>query len=211
MRQAPKRTAASPLPQGPGACPPLRGWRQFLCLGPGAGVLPRPLSGLSSRIPPMLRTKVVCTLGPATSAPETVLAMVKGGMNMARINMSHGSHEDHRRSIEAVRGRCGEGPSPRRGPRGPGRSQDPGGGTGGAGGAAGRADRGPGAGRLGAGGRRFPRPTPLWPRRSPPARPCCWTTGCWNCVASAPKETGRSSRSSGAGCSRAGRGSTCRR
>ena len=51
----------------------------------------------------MLRTKVVCTLGPATSAPETVLEMVKGGMNMARINMSHGSHEHHRRSIEAVR------------------------------------------------------------------------------------------------------------
>lgn len=51
----------------------------------------------------MLRTKVVCTLGPATSAPETVLEMVKGGMNMARINMSHGSHEDHRRSIETVR------------------------------------------------------------------------------------------------------------
>ena len=51
----------------------------------------------------MLRTKVVCTLGPATSAPETVLEMVKGGMNMARINMSHGSHEDHRRSIQAVR------------------------------------------------------------------------------------------------------------
>ncbi|HSG08674.1 MAG TPA: pyruvate kinase [Longimicrobiales bacterium] len=51
----------------------------------------------------MLRTKVVCTLGPATSAPETVLAMVMGGMNMARINMSHGSHEDHRRSIQAVR------------------------------------------------------------------------------------------------------------
>ncbi|HKJ01888.1 MAG TPA: pyruvate kinase [Longimicrobiales bacterium] len=51
----------------------------------------------------MLRTKIVCTLGPATSAPETVLEMVKGGMDMARINMSHGSREDHRRSIEAVR------------------------------------------------------------------------------------------------------------
>ena len=51
----------------------------------------------------MLRTKVVCTLGPATSTPETVLAMVRGGMNLARVNMSHGSREHHRRSIAAVR------------------------------------------------------------------------------------------------------------
>lgn len=51
----------------------------------------------------MLRTKVVCTLGPSTAAPETVLALVEGGMDLARINMSHGSRDDHRRSIEAVR------------------------------------------------------------------------------------------------------------
>jgi pyruvate kinase len=51
----------------------------------------------------MLRTKVVCTLGPATSHPDTVLAMVRGGMNLARVNMSHGSRDDHRRSIENVR------------------------------------------------------------------------------------------------------------
>lgn len=51
----------------------------------------------------MLRTKIVCTLGPASSDPETVLAMVEGGMNLARVNMSHGSREDHRRSIASVR------------------------------------------------------------------------------------------------------------
>jgi pyruvate kinase len=51
----------------------------------------------------MLRTKVVCTLGPASSDPESVLAMVRGGMNLARVNMSHGSRDDHRRSIDAVR------------------------------------------------------------------------------------------------------------
>jgi pyruvate kinase len=51
----------------------------------------------------MLRTKIVCTLGPASSNPETVLALVEGGMDMARINMSHGSREDHERSIAAVR------------------------------------------------------------------------------------------------------------
>ncbi len=56
----------------------------------------------------MLRTKVVCTLGPATSDPETVRALVRGGMNLARINMSHGERADHRRSIEAVRAAAAE-------------------------------------------------------------------------------------------------------
>jgi pyruvate kinase len=51
----------------------------------------------------MLRTKVVCTLGPATSAPDTVLDMVERGMNLARVNMSHGSRDSHRASILAVR------------------------------------------------------------------------------------------------------------
>lgn len=56
----------------------------------------------------MLRTKVVCTLGPATADPETVLDMVRGGMNLARINMSHGTRDDHRKSIEAVRAAADE-------------------------------------------------------------------------------------------------------
>ena len=51
----------------------------------------------------MLRTKVVCTLGPASSDPDTVLAMVRAGMNLARVNMSHGTRDDHRKSMEAVR------------------------------------------------------------------------------------------------------------
>jgi pyruvate kinase len=56
----------------------------------------------------MLRTKVVCTLGPATSDPETVLAMVRGGMNLARVNMSHGTRDEHRRTIAAVRAAAAE-------------------------------------------------------------------------------------------------------
>lgn len=51
----------------------------------------------------MLRTKVVCTLGPASSDADTVAGLVRGGMNLARVNMSHGSRDDHRRAIEAVR------------------------------------------------------------------------------------------------------------
>ncbi|MFQ5538266.1 MAG: pyruvate kinase [Gemmatimonadota bacterium] len=51
----------------------------------------------------MRRTKIVCTLGPATSTPEMVLGLVRGGMDLARINMSHGSREDHSAAMAAVR------------------------------------------------------------------------------------------------------------
>ena len=51
----------------------------------------------------MLRTKIVCTLGPATSSPERVHALVEGGMNVARINMSRGDHEGHAAVIGRLR------------------------------------------------------------------------------------------------------------
>lgn len=51
----------------------------------------------------MLRTKIVCTIGPASSDRETILAMVRGGMNLARVNMSHGERADHARTIATVR------------------------------------------------------------------------------------------------------------
>ena len=51
----------------------------------------------------MLRTKIVCTLGPASSSPEVIQGLVKGGMNVARLNMSHGTADEHRAMIRAVR------------------------------------------------------------------------------------------------------------
>ncbi len=48
-------------------------------------------------------TKIVCTLGPATDSPETIRAMVRAGMTVARLNFSHGTHEDKRRMAEMVR------------------------------------------------------------------------------------------------------------
>lgn len=51
----------------------------------------------------MLRTKIVCTLGPATSELGAIQNLVAAGMNMARINMSHGDHDSHRKVIEGVR------------------------------------------------------------------------------------------------------------
>ncbi len=56
----------------------------------------------------MLRTKLVCTLGPATSSRETIRALIGAGMNVARINMSHGRREDHRTTIAHVRASAAE-------------------------------------------------------------------------------------------------------
>jgi pyruvate kinase len=49
------------------------------------------------------RAKIVCTLGPATSAPERILQLVEAGMDVARLNLSHGSHSEHERAYERVR------------------------------------------------------------------------------------------------------------
>ncbi|MCR2051836.1 pyruvate kinase [Actinomyces bowdenii] len=51
----------------------------------------------------MRRAKIVCTLGPATDSPEQVQALVDAGMNVARINRSHGRVEDHEEVIGRVR------------------------------------------------------------------------------------------------------------
>jgi pyruvate kinase len=49
------------------------------------------------------RAKIVCTLGPASSAPGQVAELVAAGLDVARLNMSHGTHDQHLRAYEAVR------------------------------------------------------------------------------------------------------------
>lgn len=49
------------------------------------------------------RAKIVCTLGPATSSPERIRALVEAGMDVARLNFSHGSHADHEQVYRLVR------------------------------------------------------------------------------------------------------------
>ncbi|WP_327005570.1 pyruvate kinase [Dactylosporangium sp. NBC_01737] len=49
------------------------------------------------------RAKIVCTLGPATSSPERIRGLVDAGMDVARLNFSHGSHEDHAAVFTLVR------------------------------------------------------------------------------------------------------------
>lgn len=49
------------------------------------------------------RTKIVCTLGPASSDRDTIQRLVEAGMDVARMNFSHGSHDEHMERIENVR------------------------------------------------------------------------------------------------------------
>ena len=52
---------------------------------------------------PRRRAKIVCTLGPATSSPERLAELVRAGMDVARLNFSHGDHADHEKVYRAVR------------------------------------------------------------------------------------------------------------
>ena len=47
--------------------------------------------------------KILCTLGPASSSPEVIGALIDAGMNAARLNFSHGSHEDHAKTFKTLR------------------------------------------------------------------------------------------------------------
>lgn len=51
----------------------------------------------------MLKTKIVCTLGPASDSAEMIEKMAKAGMNVARLNFSHGTHEAHAEVIERIK------------------------------------------------------------------------------------------------------------
>jgi pyruvate kinase len=48
-------------------------------------------------------TKIVCTIGPRTSGLEILREMVLAGMNVARLNFSHGKHEDHAKVVANIR------------------------------------------------------------------------------------------------------------
>lgn len=57
------------------------------------------------------KTKIICTIGPASESLEVLEQMIKAGMNVARLNFSHGSYEEHERKIRRIReisGRLGK-------------------------------------------------------------------------------------------------------
>src|SRR5690554_430896 len=49
------------------------------------------------------KTKIVCTIGPATNTPEAIKHLILAGMNVARVNFSHGTHEEHEKVIAMIR------------------------------------------------------------------------------------------------------------
>ena len=51
----------------------------------------------------MKKTKIICTMGPACSNEDTLARMIHGGMNVARFNFSHGTHEEHRARMDLVK------------------------------------------------------------------------------------------------------------
>src|SRR5699024_996858 len=51
----------------------------------------------------MRKTKIVCTIGPASEQPETLKELMKQGMNVARLNFSHGDYEEHAGRIKNIR------------------------------------------------------------------------------------------------------------
>ncbi|MDO4273179.1 MAG: pyruvate kinase [Eubacteriales bacterium] len=51
----------------------------------------------------MKRTKIICTLGPATSKKTTLKSLMRSGMDIARFNFSHGSHEEHRERVDMIK------------------------------------------------------------------------------------------------------------
>lgn len=51
----------------------------------------------------MRKTKIICTIGPACENEETLTEMCKAGMNVARLNCSHGTHEDHQKKIDLIK------------------------------------------------------------------------------------------------------------
>ncbi|HET7062518.1 MAG TPA: pyruvate kinase [Nitrosospira sp.] len=59
--------------------------------------------GLSKSQLPWHRTKIVCTLGPSTDAPNVVERLIANGMDVARVNTSHGNHAEHAQRIRRVR------------------------------------------------------------------------------------------------------------
>ena len=50
----------------------------------------------------MLSTKIVCTIGPACDSPEILAKLAEAGMNVARLNFSHGTHDSHKKIIEQI-------------------------------------------------------------------------------------------------------------
>ena len=51
----------------------------------------------------MRKTKIICTIGPASEDREVFAAMCRAGLNVARLNFSHGTHAEHQKKIDMIK------------------------------------------------------------------------------------------------------------
>ena len=51
----------------------------------------------------MRKTKIICTIGPASENEEVLTKMCEAGMDVARLNFSHGTHEEHQKKIDLIK------------------------------------------------------------------------------------------------------------
>ena len=51
----------------------------------------------------MRKTKIICTIGPSSEDPAVFRAMCQQGLNVARLNFSHGTHEEHQKKIDMIK------------------------------------------------------------------------------------------------------------
>lgn len=61
------------------------------------------MNNTASKLPALRKTKIIATIGPACNTPEMLQAMIAAGMNVARLNLSHGTYENHRKQILDLR------------------------------------------------------------------------------------------------------------
>ena len=54
----------------------------------------------------MRKTKIVCTIGPSSESKEVLEQLITHGMNVARMNFSHGNHDEHQKRIDTKIGRA---------------------------------------------------------------------------------------------------------
>lgn len=51
----------------------------------------------------MRKTKIICTMGPAVDKEEVLISLIEKGMNVARLNFSHGTHEEHKVRVDRIK------------------------------------------------------------------------------------------------------------
>eukprot|EP00246_Nothoceros_aenigmaticus_P005083 TRINITY_DN16924_c0_g1_i1.p1 TRINITY_DN16924_c0_g1~~TRINITY_DN16924_c0_g1_i1.p1 ORF type:complete len:599 (-),score=87.73 TRINITY_DN16924_c0_g1_i1:344-2140(-) len=66
-------------------------------------LIERGLSGMWVKPRFQRKTKIVCTIGPSSNTPEMIAKLAEAGMNVARLNMSHGDHASHKKVVDLVR------------------------------------------------------------------------------------------------------------